>query len=118
MTCRPRPPEPPSGASDAFPVDSDTDTTRRLARLMRQHDMLARLAVEQDSHHLPDYADTVGLLTLVESELLDRYPHAYDALLPVWLTRNTHVAHEPGETNPACSICAAHQPAGQAPTAV
>ncbi len=91
MTARPRHTEPSSDEQCAVPDNKAAPTTRHLAHLMRQHDKLARLAVEQGSHKLPEYADTIGLLAVVETELQERYPHAYDALLPVWLTRNTYV---------------------------
>lgn len=109
MTARPRHTEPSSDEQCAVPDNKAAPTTRHLAHLMRQHDKLARLAVEQGSHKLPEYADTIGLLAVVETELQERYPHAYDALLPVWLTRNTYVGHEPGQHNPACTLCVARQ---------
>lgn len=112
MTSHPRPPGPPSDEAG----DGEMATSRHLARLLRQHDRLARLAIEQNSHQLSEYSDTISLLTIVENELLAWHPSAYDALLPVWLTRNTYVGHEPGKANPACSICSAQRPVDFSPT--
>lgn len=86
-------------------LGSGNDGARRLRQLLRTHDALAQRVVELASHDLPEEAEAVALMVAVEEQLQASFPTAYDAMLPVWLTRHTAAVHAPGQHNAYCTIC-------------
>ncbi|MGB8650073.1 MAG: hypothetical protein WCD35_05365 [Mycobacteriales bacterium] len=90
--------------------------SKRLAELLERRERLARIAVERDSHDLPDSGDYRYELAVVEQAIGHCWPDVWEQQFADWVTQDAQRMHSPERPNDDCVICHANQQHNAPPT--
>lgn len=94
---------------DPRPDEVQARRQQRLEQLLQRRDRLAIIAVERQSHDIPDADGYLHELLTVEQAIAHCWPEVHEEVFGAWIDSDVELMHTPETPRLTCAICACQE---------